>query len=37
MAAKSSSTKSSKKKAKSDLAVSYNEFKEYEGQKYTGM
>jgi hypothetical protein len=33
MAAKSSSTK----KSKSDLAVSYNDFKEYEGQQYTGM
>jgi hypothetical protein len=28
---------SSKKKADSDIAVSYNEFKEYEGQRYTGM
>jgi hypothetical protein len=37
MAAKSSSTKSSKKETRSDLAVSYNEFKEHEGQKYTGM
>jgi hypothetical protein len=37
MAAKPSSTKSSAKAAKSDIAVSYNEFKEYEGQKYTGM
>jgi hypothetical protein len=26
-----------KTEAKSDLAVSYNEFKEYEGQRYTGM
>jgi hypothetical protein len=26
-----------KKEPKSDLAVSYNEFKEYEGQRYTGM
>jgi hypothetical protein len=33
MAAKPSSTK----EAKSDLAVSYNEFKDYEGQRYTGM
>jgi hypothetical protein len=33
MAAKTSSAK----QAKSDPAVSYNEFKEYEGQKYTGM
>jgi hypothetical protein len=33
MAAKASSAK----QVKSDPAVSYNEFKEYEGQKYTGM
>jgi hypothetical protein len=33
MAAKSSSGK----QTKSDPGVSYNEFKEYEGQKYTGM
>jgi hypothetical protein len=37
MAVKTSSTKPSAKKAKSDLAVSYNEFKEHEGQRYTGM
>jgi hypothetical protein len=37
MAAKSSSTKQSTNEAKSDLAVSYNEFKEHEGQRYTGM
>jgi hypothetical protein len=37
MAAKSSSTKKSTKEAKSELAVSYNEFKEHEGQRYTGM
>src|ERR687891_2460422 len=37
MAAKPSSTKQSTKEAKSDLAVSYNEFKEHEGQRYTGM
>jgi hypothetical protein len=37
MAAKSSSGKRSKGEARSDLAVSYNEFKEYEGQRYTGM
>jgi hypothetical protein len=37
MAAKSSSAKRSTKEPKSDLAVSYNEFKEYEGQRYTGM
>ena len=33
MAAKPSSTK----EPKSDLSVSYNEFKDYEGQRYTGM
>ena len=37
MAAKSSSAKDSTRQPKSDLAVSYNEFKEYEGQRYTGM
>jgi hypothetical protein len=37
MAAKPSSTKKSTKEAGSDLAVSYNEFKEHEGQRYTGM
>jgi len=37
MAAKSSSAKHSTTEPKSDLAVSYNEFKEYEGQRYTGM
>src|SRR5215216_3305932 len=37
MAAKPSSAKRSIKEPKSDLAVSYNEFKEYEGQRYTGM
>ena len=37
MAATRSSTKRSAKEAKSDPAVSYNEFKEYEGQRYTGM
>src|SRR5687768_15807589 len=37
MAAKVSSTKRSTKAAKSDIAVSYNEFKEHEGQRYTGM
>jgi hypothetical protein len=36
MARKPSSTKASKE-AKSDRAVSYDEFKEYEGQRYTGM
>jgi hypothetical protein len=37
MAAKPSSANQSAKQLKSDPAVSYNEFKEYEGQKYTGM
>ena len=37
MAAKPSSTKQTTKEARSDLAVSYNEFKEHEGQRYTGM
>src|ERR671931_312986 len=37
MAAKPSSTKQSKNEARSDLAVSYNEFKGHEGQRYTGM
>src|ERR1051325_7684416 len=37
MAAKPSATKRSTSEPKSDLAVSYNEFKEYEGQRYTGM
>jgi hypothetical protein len=37
MAAKSSSGKQSANEPKSDLAVSYNEFKEYEGQRYTGV
>jgi len=37
MALKRSSTKRSAKEAKSDLAVSYDEFKEHEGQRYTGM
>ena len=37
MTAKPSSKKSRTKEAKSDLAVSYNEFKEHEGQRYTGM
>lgn len=36
MAARSS-TKRSAKERKSDPAVSYNDFKEYEGQQYTGM
>src|SRR5438874_8126487 len=37
MAAKPSSAKQSRNEAKSDLAVSYNEFKEHEGERYTGM
>ena len=37
MAAKPNSTKQSTDEARSDPAVSYNEFKEYEGQRYTGM
>jgi hypothetical protein len=37
MAAKPSSTKHSRNEPKSDPAVSYNDFKEYEGQRYTGM
>ena len=32
-----SSPKRSKNEAESDPAVSYNEFKEYEGRRYTGM
>jgi hypothetical protein len=37
MAAKPSSAKPSRNEAKSDPAVSYNDFKEHEGQRYTGM
>jgi hypothetical protein len=37
MAAKPSSTKQLANQSKSDIGVSYNEFKEYEGQRYTGM
>src|SRR6266436_406908 len=37
MGTKRSSTKQRTREAKSDLAVSYNEFKEHEGQRYTGM
>jgi hypothetical protein len=37
MAEKHSLPKQSTNEKKSDLAVSYNEFKEYEGQRYTGM
>jgi hypothetical protein len=37
MPAKSSSRKRSTKEAKSDPAVSYDDFKQHEGQRYTGM
>lgn len=37
MRSKRSSTRQPTNAARSDRAVSYNEFKEYEGQKYTGM
>jgi hypothetical protein len=37
MAVKPSSAKQPANGTKSDVAVSYNEFKEYEGQRYTGM
>ena len=37
MAALPSSAKQAANEKKSDPAVSYNEFKEYEGQRYTGM
>ena len=37
MASQPRSGKRSTHEPKSDLAVSYNEFKEYEGQRYTGM
>src|SRR5438105_2522446 len=37
MAVKSSSAKQSAKPARSARATSYNEFKEYEGRRYTGM
>ena len=37
MATTRSSTKRSAREAKSDRAVSYNEFKDHEGQRYTGM
>src|ERR671937_1927639 len=37
MAAKPSSAKPDPNEKKSDPAVSYNDFKEYEGQRYTGM
>ena len=35
MGAKPSSAKQSRNQAKSNPAVSYNDFKEYEGQRYT--
>src|ERR671934_2458418 len=37
MAAKPSSATHSRNEPKSDPAVSYNDFKEHEGQRYTGM
>ena len=37
MAAKPSLAKQSRNEPKSDPAVSYNDFKEHEGQRYTGM
>jgi len=37
MATKRSSSKRSTSEPKSDPAVSYNDFKEFEGQRYTGM
>jgi len=37
MATRSRSAKRSANEPKSDPAVSYNDFKEYEGQRYTGM
>jgi len=37
MAAKSRPASRATNEPKSELAVSYNEFKEYEGQRYTGM
>ena len=37
MAAKPSRAKQSRTEPKSDPAVSYNDFKEHEGQRYTGM
>jgi hypothetical protein len=37
MAPKSSSAREAKNEPKSDPAVSYNDFKEHEGQRYTGM
>src|SRR5438067_705179 len=37
MAAQSNSAKRSTREPKSDPAVAYNDFKEHEGQRYTGM
>ena len=37
MSAKKNGTRPRAKEPKSETAVSYDEFKEYEGQKYTGM
>jgi hypothetical protein len=37
MSAKGNGTRPKKKEPRSDPAVSYDEFKEYEGKKYTGM
>lgn len=37
MSAKPSSSRRARSDAKSDAAVSYDEFKEFEGRKYTGM
>ena len=37
MAAKPSSAKHSRNEAKSDPAISYDDFKQHEGQRYTGM
>src|SRR3954466_5655779 len=37
MAKKSSSTRPRREGGKTEAAVSYDEFKEYEGRKYTGM
>jgi len=37
MPTKPSSSKHSRNEAKSDPAISYNDFKQFEGQRYTGM
>ena len=37
MAARNNGSRAAKKQLESDAAVSYDEFKEYEGQRYTGM